>query len=75
MNDSVGQKTLDKRPSPFPEDDAHGVTMSSEEASRDGERESRRGPESSSHAAPKQIQWVGRVLAILVIREIGDIKT
>lgn len=67
MNRPVGQKTMEKRQPPSPEDDAHGATVSPEKASRNGESRSRRGRESNSEATPKQIRWVGRVLALLVI--------
>jgi hypothetical protein len=58
---------MDRRQSPLPDHNGHGAAMSSEGTSRDSQSEPRRGPETNSDATPKQIRWVGRVLAILVI--------
>jgi hypothetical protein len=67
MNRSTSEETMYCQQSLLPDHDTRGVTVSSGEGSKDGESGSRRDLESSRDSTPKQIRWVGRVLAILVI--------
>ena len=67
MNHSLSQETMNEQQAPGPENDSHGSTVFSEEARRNGESRSRRGLQSNSGTTPRQIQWVGRVMALLVI--------